>query len=703
MSLRAKLTFAAMLFAIAILGVVTWGMHANLKRDLLAVSAQGQQHLADKLAQDMSSTMGLYHEALAQIAARLPEKDMNSAQALEQFLERFPIGQTLFTRIVIFDPAGIYVSDLPRADDARGKNFADREYLRAVMRERRPLVSAPLRARILDQPPIIVLSVPVIRGDRLVAVVSGYLNLRKADLLSPLLNYRIGETGYAMVVAGDGSYLSHPDKRRVLTQVEQPELAAAIERLRTSVEPIVQTSYGDGQGKLVLASLRRVDSLGWIVIAAESENSVLAPAADALARAFAIGTVLLMLGVPLFLLVVRRLTRPLAQLTAQVAQTKGTAETIARRITVRSGDEIGRLADAFRTTLGKLHENEAVLQRTEELLRELGANIPEFLGVRDTRTGQLLYVNPAWEQISGHKLEPGADFRTLFASVHPQDQERVRAALARAPRGGFDEILRFVRPDASERWVHMRSFPIRDAAGEIYRVAGVGEDITERVRAEERVRASLQEKETLLREIHHRVKNNLQIISSLLHFQSRKAKSPEDLAVFQEGRHRLKSMILVHEKLYQSQDLSRIEFGDYARELVQEVGAAYREGAKGVELKVEAGAVYLPIEVALPLGMLLSELVTNVFKYAFPAGRSGTLRVTVAGADGKLELVVADDGVGLPAGVDPAAPASFGMQLVANLAEQLGAKVRYARGAGLRVEVGVPLAAQEREGEQQAA
>jgi two-component sensor histidine kinase len=258
-------------------------------------------------------------------------------------------------------------------------------------------------------------------------------------------------------------------------------------------------------------------------------------------------------------------------------------------------------------------------------------------------------------------------------------------------------------PDGRIKYVHERCKSAFDAQGGPLRSVGTVQDVTDRWEAEERVRTSLKEKETLLREIHHRVKNNLQIISSLLHFQSRKAKNPENLAVFQEGRDRLKSMILVHEKLYQSRDLSRIEFGDYARALLEEIGASYRDSAKAMTLKVQAAKVYLPIETALPLGMLLSELATNVFKYAYPEGRGGELRVTITGAEGQLHLEVADDGAGLPETVNPEAPESFGMQLVANLASQLGGTVRYACGAGLSVQVNVPLAAQARGGDEEQA
>ena len=319
-----------------------------------------------------------------------------------------------------------------------------------------------------------------------------------------------------------------------------------------------------------------------------------------------------------------------------------------------------------------------------------------LIGMRD-RT--ILYANAGAGRIFGHDRSaligaPLSSLDTATAEPHRTDIAIVAEILVR--KGSWQGELLQRRGDGISIWCSASfSTFTHPLHGEVW--LAVYGDITERKRAEAALEASVTEKETLLREIHHRVKNNLQIISSLLHFQSRKVKSPENLAVFQEGRDRLKSMILVHEKLYQSRDLSRIEFGDYARALIEEIGASYRGSAKAMTLKVQAAAVYLPIETALPLGMLLSELATNVYKYAHPDGRGGELRVTVAGADGQLRLTVADDGGGLPESVNPEAPESFGMQLVANLAAQLDGTVRYERGAGLRVVVGVPMDERARE------
>jgi PAS domain S-box-containing protein len=361
----------------------------------------------------------------------------------------------------------------------------------------------------------------------------------------------------------------------------------------------------------------------------------------------------------------------------------------------------GSIVDITERTVLQKIERESQLR-----LKSILDGIFAFVGLYSL-DGILLEANRAPLEAAGLKREDvvGIPFwDTYWWSYSPETQEQVRNALRRAAQG---EVVRedFRVRLAEGRFIDIDAMfgPLRDEAGRVTQIIGSAVDISERKGIEEQYRTSLREKETLLREIHHRVKNNLQIISSLLHFQSRKAKGAENLAVFQEGRDRLKSMILVHEKLYQSQNLSRIEFGEYARALLEEIGASYRDSAKQMTLKVEAVAVYLPIETALPLGMLLSELATNVFKYAYPDGRGGELRVTVAGADGQLQLVVADDGAGLPERVNPEAPESFGLRLVANLATQLSGTVRYARGAGLSVEVSVPLAAQARGAEERAA
>lgn len=208
-------------------------------------------------------------------------------------------------------------------------------------------------------------------------------------------------------------------------------------------------------------------------------------------------------------------------------------------------------------------------------------------------------------------------------------------------------------------------------------------DITERKREEDKVRASLREKEILLKEIHHRVKNNLQIISSLLNLQSAHIRDPRALEVFKEGQGRVRSMALIHEKLYQSEDLARVDFSEYISNLAAYLFRSYEVHAGAVALDVEAEDVLLGVDTAIPCGLIINELVSNSLKHAFPGGGGGSINIRLRPADAeRLTLTVADDGIGLPEGFDARRTSSLGLQLVNTLARQLGGEVLVGRGAG---------------------
>jgi len=214
-------------------------------------------------------------------------------------------------------------------------------------------------------------------------------------------------------------------------------------------------------------------------------------------------------------------------------------------------------------------------------------------------------------------------------------------------------------------------------------------DVTERRRIEEQIRASLREKEVLLREIHHRVKNNLQIISSILHLQARRISDPQALERFEDCLERVRSIALLHETLYRSQDLVRVDLAACARALVRQLASAYETGgAVRFDLRIEE--VHLDLDAAMPCGLILSELVSNALRHAFPEGRPGTITVSLAARNGCVELTVSDDGVGLPDAVDLEAPATLGLELVRAFARQLRAEVRVRRGQGAEIAVVFP-------------
>ena len=208
--------------------------------------------------------------------------------------------------------------------------------------------------------------------------------------------------------------------------------------------------------------------------------------------------------------------------------------------------------------------------------------------------------------------------------------------------------------------------------------------ITERKLAEKEIRRSLREKETLLAEIHHRVKNNMQIISSLLSLQSRYIEDEKALSLINNCENRIKSMSLVHEKLYLSKDLSEIDFHDYMKDLSARLFQVHRVDSRVVRFSSHITDGLFNIETAIPLGLIINELISNALKHAFPEGGKGNIAVKLTKNTKPEEytLTVTDDGIGFPEGMDHQSTETFGLQLVEMLAEQLHGTMELDRNKG---------------------
>jgi PAS domain S-box-containing protein len=220
-------------------------------------------------------------------------------------------------------------------------------------------------------------------------------------------------------------------------------------------------------------------------------------------------------------------------------------------------------------------------------------------------------------------------------------------------------------------------------------LAGYTIDITERKQAEAAVQMALREKEALLREIHHRVKNNLQVITSLLRLQSRQVENIIAKAALLDMVHRIHSMAMIHEHLYRSDDLGAVDLAAYLRSLCTQLCRALVVTPGAVRLVLDLSPMRLGIDQAIPCGLLVNELVSNAFKHAYPAGRTGEVRVSLQPvADGPAwRLCVADDGVGLPAGFDVKQLTSLGLQLVTDLTRQIGGTLEIGTGPGAQFAV----------------
>ncbi|MBI5952256.1 MAG: PAS domain S-box protein [Chloroflexi bacterium] len=193
----------------------------------------------------------------------------------------------------------------------------------------------------------------------------------------------------------------------------------------------------------------------------------------------------------------------------------------------------------------------------------------------------------------------------------------------------------------------------------------------------------LHEKEVLLKEIHHRVKNNLQIISSLLNLQANRVSDVQAIQTLRDSQSRVRSMSLIHEKLYQSQSLAKIDFGEYVQSLANDLFRSYRQNFSGIQLDVRADKVLLELDQAIPCGLILNELITNALKYAYADGRNGTIKVELrANPENTVTLRVADDGMGMPADFDVFNAKSLGLQLIASLVTQLDGKLELGNSRG---------------------
>ena len=226
-------------------------------------------------------------------------------------------------------------------------------------------------------------------------------------------------------------------------------------------------------------------------------------------------------------------------------------------------------------------------------------------------------------------------------------------------------------------------FEEQDFVASLANLISLGLEASKRKKAEEDLKASLKEKEILMKEIHHRAKNNLTIISSLLNLQSRHINDKEALGLFRESQNRARSMALIHEKLYRSDDLRKIDFGEYIRSLTIELFHSYR-ASQGIELDMDIANIDLDINTAVPLALIVNEIITNSLKYAFPDKKTGNVSVHFAKNDGGLQLIVEDNGIGFPDDLDFRNTNSLGMQLVTSLTDQIKGNIKLERNEGTK-------------------
>ncbi len=241
--------------------------------------------------------------------------------------------------------------------------------------------------------------------------------------------------------------------------------------------------------------------------------------------------------------------------------------------------------------------------------------------------------------------------------------------------------------DPVNQWIQAQVTPIYDDEDIFQGHLLIIQDINKRKKLEKELKKSLEEKDLMMKEIHHRVKNNFMIIQSLLQLQSRHIDEEDTLEVFRESQNRIKSMAFVHQRLYQHDNLKKINFGDYPQTLALDIFKSYVTNPNQITLDIDTEDVTLDIDTAIPLGLILNELISNSLKYAFPKDRKGRLMVKSFLKDSKYSLIVSDDGIGFPKGLDYTKSDSLGLKLIYSLSDQIGADVKLDTTNGTKFEI----------------
>ncbi|MFO0949231.1 MAG: PAS domain S-box protein [Planctomycetota bacterium] len=332
---------------------------------------------------------------------------------------------------------------------------------------------------------------------------------------------------------------------------------------------------------------------------------------------------------------------------------------------------------------------QVVAQQALRLQSEIVANVAEGIALIRARDERIVYANSTFEEMHGY--EPGelynAPIHTILEDSIAMENRRNHQRLTLQFATGQ---MRSVRKDGRAIWcqVNVSGFE-HSEHGDV--LVGVFTDVTERKQASEQLERSLREKEVLLKEIHHRVKNNLQVVSSLLSLQAADLLDPAARQQLTDSQNRIRSMALIHESLYRSTDLAKIDFSRYARQLADEIFSSQAKQSTHVQILLDAESIELGIDAAIPCGLILNELVSNSLRHAFGEKNTGEIAVGFHRlSDGKLCLSVADDGKGLSRPFDEEETSSLGFRLIAGLSDQLGGTVAVDHERGLRVRVTFP-------------
>jgi len=339
-------------------------------------------------------------------------------------------------------------------------------------------------------------------------------------------------------------------------------------------------------------------------------------------------------------------------------------------------------------------EAEEKLQHRTRLIETIVNNLPIGIAVNEIDTGKNIFINKELRNILGLSDETIPNLEKILAQSISSKDKRISESKSTSknpvktkPENLVWDNIEIFAGSGNKKFISAKMIPLPEQKVILFTV----NDITERLKTEKYLQNSVIEKETLLKEIHHRVKNNLQTISSLLDLQAATITEPEILEAFRSSQSRIRSMALIHERLYKSKNLSEIKASEYIKNLVEYLEGTYHSPSREIEITTEIKDHYLNLDVAISCGLIINELVSNSMKYAFPRNHFGKIKVSLQSDDeDNLLLTIKDDGIGMSLNLQTLNPQSLGLELVKLMVKQLNGKMAIDGTAGTSITITFP-------------
>lgn len=678
-------------FFLAILPILIFGVVS-----VFIVSGHMEREIGSKnnlLARSIRLNMALYLETafnelnhLAENAERQLKSDTVNFQL---FLDSERTKSGVFEILYVIDEKGVARAVSPYDEDYAGTSAAGQEYFVSPSGEGGRSVS-----KIFISPK---------SGGRTIALSykgKKYISAGYLDLLVMRRVVEFGDIsprGYVLVVDPDGTIITH----RNFPAVEEQMNIGRLGFVESAIEkPDENFKYDFGGERWIVSAVIHPET-GWII-------SVVQPFSEAFQSLYQIILILaaFISSAAAFALLSaisnrRRIQHPLGKL---VEMSRNIAQ--GRYINSYDSSSVEELNNLFRVLIIMSEEialREKLLEQSREEYSELVNNVNSII-IKWNNKGEYTFLNRYAQEYLGFTEEELLG-KSLVANTIP-DTESGGRSLVNLPRDIIEHPEQYtnnenevVKKNGERVWVHWSNSPLYDDRGRVAEILSVGTDRTLNRRIEEELAKSLREKEILIREIHHRVKNNMQIISSLLNLQAGSLRDEAAAELFQESQNRVYSMALVHELLYQSEFLSSIRFEDYIRDLVQYLRDSFNLSSGEVDFSIEVEDIFLTIDTAVPCALIINELVSNAIKHAFVGLRGGTIRISMAEKDGEYTVIIVDNGRGFPGalayGADDQIPdlETMGLKLVYGLSQQLRGKVSITPSPGTTVTVTFPVPA----------